>query len=104
MRRAVLSAVAAGFAAAALLVTGIAAAAISPSYSVSGLGAATDPDVFRLAGTGDGSGRDKLTWRADLEHGALSATTPAAITGGSFTLSSHGGGNGGKNQLGGAVT
>ena len=70
MRRAVLSAVAAGFAAAALLVTGIAAAAISTTYSVTGMGAANDPTETRIVGNGSGSSGDRLQWMADIEHTA----------------------------------
>src|SRR4051794_40603353 len=104
MRRAVLSAVAVAFAAAALLVTGIAAAAISPTYSINGIGPAATPTEPRLVGTGAGSNGDRLTWNADLEHTALGAGVPAAITGGSLTVASRGGGRGGSIQLGGVFT
>jgi hypothetical protein len=104
MRRAVLSAVAAGFAAAALLVTGIAAAAISPTYGINGVGTAANPTETRLVGTGSGSGGDRLTWNADLEHTALGTGAPATITGGSLTAASRGGGRGGSIQLGGVFT
>ena len=57
MRRAVLSAVAAAFAVVALLVTGIAAAAISPTYSINGIGTAANPTQTRLVGTGVGQQR-----------------------------------------------
>ena len=102
MRRAVLSAVAVAFAAAALLITGIAAAAISPTYNVTGLGSAANSTESRLVGTGNGSSGDRLPWRADLEHTALSRIrrrprrSPAARS----SPTSRGGGS---SQLGGVV-
>ena len=103
MRRAVLSAVAAGISAAALLMTGIAAAAISPTYSMSGIGSAANTTQSRLVGTGVGSSGDRLTWRADLDHTALVASPGAAatITGGSLSAASRGGSS---SQLGGTFT
>ena len=92
MRRAVLSAVAVAFAAVALLITGIAAAAISPTYNVTGLGSAANSTESRLVGTGNGSTGDRLQWRADLDHSALGTAAPATITGGTFALTSRGGG------------
>ena len=103
MRRAVLSAVAAGFAVVALLVTGIAAAAISPTYSINGIGTAANPAQTRVVGTGAGSNGDRLTWNADLEHTVLGAGV-STITGGTLTAASRGGGRGGQIQLGGAFT
>src|SRR4029079_2235486 len=103
MRRAVLSAVAAAFAVVALLVTGIAAAAISPTYSINGIGTAANPTETRLVGTGSGSNGDRLTWNADLEHTAL-GTAAATITGGTLTAAARGGGRGGQIQLGGTFT
>ena len=100
MHRALLSAVAAALAAAALLVTGIAAAAISPNYSVNGLGTAAGSNGTRLIGSGSGSTGDRLTWTADIEHAALgTGTTP--ITGGTLSAVSRGGGS---SQLGGTFT
>ena len=104
MRRAVLSATAAAFAAAALLVTGIAAAVVSPTYGINGIGTAANPTATRLVGTGSGSGGDRLTWNADLEHTALAAGATATITGGSLSATSRGGGRGGATQLGGEFT
>ena len=64
------------FAVVALLVTGIAAAAISPTYSINGIGTAANPTQTRLVGTGSGSNGDRLTWHAELEHTALGTGAP----------------------------
>jgi hypothetical protein len=90
MRRALLSAVAAGLSAAALLVTGIAAAAVSPTYTVNGLSTAASSSQTSFFGSGFGSGGDRLLWQATVQHGPLGTdpSSPAAITGGSFELSS----------------
>jgi hypothetical protein len=86
-----------------LLVTGIAAAAISPTYSVNGIGSAASSLEFRFIGIGAGSGGDRLTWRTNLDHTLLSPNpaTPASITGGTLTAASRGGGT---NQLNGEFT
>jgi hypothetical protein len=104
MRRATLSAAVAALAAAALLVAGIAAAAVSPTYGINGIGTAANPTETRLVGTGSGSGGDRLTWNAELEHTALGTGAPATITGGSLSAASRGGGRGGSTRLEGAFT
>jgi hypothetical protein len=100
MRRALLSAVAAGLAAAAMLVTGIAAAAVSPTYTVTGIGSAANPTETTLIGTGAGSAGDRLTWTANLQYTAP-GTGVGTITGGTLTALAHGGG---MSLLGGVFT
>jgi hypothetical protein len=90
MRRARLTTVAAGLAAAALLVTGVGAAAISPAYNVAGIEVAVTPTQGTFIGSGTGSGGDKLVWKAIVDHTGLSPN--ATITGGSFAAISHGDG------------
>jgi hypothetical protein len=106
MHRALLSALVAGLATAALLVTGIAAAAISPTYNVTGFVTAATSTHGSLAGTGSGSGGDRLVWGAEVDYTALSTdpAAPAAITGGTFSATSRGGGRGGAVQLAGQFT
>jgi hypothetical protein len=90
MRRALLTALAAALAAAALLVSGIAAAAVSPVYNLTGLVTAADSTEARFVGTGSGSGGDRLVWRAELQFTSLSTdpAAPALITGGELTATS----------------
>jgi len=104
MRRALLSAVAAGLSAAALLTTGIAAASISPSYSVNGIGSAVSTLEFRLVGNGAGSTGGRLSWKAALDHDLLSSdpASPASVTGGTVNVTAHGGGP--SDQLDGVFT
>jgi hypothetical protein len=103
MRRALLSAVAAGVVAAALLVTGIAAAAVSPFYSLNGFVTAVSANEASFAGMGAGSGGDRVVWRASLQHTGLprDPAAPAEITGGDLAATSFG--RGGAGQLDGAV-
>jgi hypothetical protein len=104
MRKALLSAVAVGVVAAALLVTGIAAAAVSPVYSLTGFVTAASSNQGSFFGTGAGSGGDRLMWRASLDHTGLSTdpAAPAEITGGSLAATSMG--RGGAGPLDGTVT
>jgi hypothetical protein len=85
MRRAFI-ATASCLASAALLVTAVAAAAISPSYNVVGVETAFTPMQGTFVGTGLGSGGDGLIWKAVVDHTALSTdpATPASITGGTL--------------------
>jgi hypothetical protein len=81
----------------ALLVAGIAAAAISPSYNLNGFGAGSSATEDSFFGSGAGSGGDRLLWRASIEHTPLSTdpAAPAEITGGSLSATSLGRGGGG---------
>ena len=91
MRRA-FSALATSLACAAVLVTAVAAAAISPSYNVFGIETAATATQGTFVGTGLGTGGDGLIWRAVVDHTALSTNpaTPAAITGGTLAAVSFG--------------
>jgi hypothetical protein len=85
--------IAAGLAAAALLVTGVAVAAISSTYTVSGIEVAATSTEGTFVGSGTGSDGDSLLWRAVVVHEPLSTTTPASITpGGSLAALSYGDG------------
>jgi hypothetical protein len=94
MRRASISAIAAGLAAVTLLVTALAAAALSPAYNVVGVETAATATQGTFVGTGRGSGGDALLWKAVVDHTALSTdpATPASITGGTLDALSVGGG------------
>jgi hypothetical protein len=109
MRRALLSAVAAGFAAAALLVTGIAAAAVSPVYSTTGFLTGASANQASFFGTGTGSGGDRLMWGATFVHTGLptASSASAEITGGELAATSMGRGGAGPldgTVMGGTVT
>ena len=105
MRKAPLSTIAAGLAAAALVVPGAAGAALSPAYAVTGVEVGVTPTEGTFVGSGTGSGGDRLAWKAVVEHTALStnpATPAAIIPGGSLTALSFG--TGGPAPLTGVFT
>jgi hypothetical protein len=71
-------------------VTG-AGAAVSPSYQVTGAGTGgPQSNGSQFNGSGVGSAGDAAHWQASLVYGTLANCTACAITGGSFTLKSHG--------------
>ena len=104
MRSAPLATIAVTVAAAALLVTGTAGAAISSQYTVTGVEVAATSTEGTFVGSGTGSGGDQLAWKAVVDHTALSTdpATPATITGGSLAAASFG--NGSLASLAGAFT
>jgi hypothetical protein len=92
MRTAPLALAAAFVAAAALIATGTAGAAISSAYAVTGIEVGATPTEGTFVGAGTGSGGDRLVWRAVVDHTALSTdpSTPATITGGTLAALSFG--------------
>jgi hypothetical protein len=94
MRTASLALAAAFAAAAALLATGAAGAALSSSYAVTGIEVAATSTEGTFVGGGTGSGGDRLVWQAVVDHTALSTnpSTPATITGGTLSALSFGAG------------